>query len=744
MATVPDIPTTRRLLDATATAAQTDFDITWPVIADSQDLALNDLVVLVDGTEIDPADFTFAGVAITGLSGIWNGGTITLDDALTGGERVIIYSDRTPRRTGSFLEGKSLPFTELDKLTDDIVIQLRDLALQVERCVKIGIVNLTDGESTELTKTIADLEAGATSIAQTVNTIPDLRALAMASANLGSVIAVLGNDSVGDGGDGLFRVTSSSPGADNDGTAIHSNTPNFYFNRLTGGSDLCLDWFGVTLGTSTGPAAANDAAIANWLGELGNGKKTGRLPAGTIVFATDIVVPASTTVRGAGRSATILKPTSAISSCAITQGAGSELSDLTIDGALTTGKRGWEIGVNVIVSSGYKKVNNGQTRRLEVKNFGGAGGAGGWIPRADAWRMEDNLWWGDNTVGFIVGPQSLSSDYQNFIPTELSFINEYYKQNDTYGLLVLGGGLLRWKYGAAQVNGDEGVYCVDTYMTSSDPMDDILFDEMQFEQNHQTWIGLGNDARDKHNVVVNISANDGRASGWRMKDCRFVSPDNAAYARPFEVQNCRDTQVIRPSYYKAASGHETAFIVNGSGDSAIFEWAASLSGDPCDMIEDNTVAGGVQITGYSRMIDVSSAMNIQAQTDASYASISAKATIRRENRLVRVTGSITFTPTWTGTPGPLLLTCSDANMRTASNRTNARRIPGNVSFDKIDKSGYSTFWAFVDPNTNVIGFMAEGNNVAPAQVNVQDLPSAAACTIYFDVEYEAKFVGTVG
>lgn len=148
MTTVPSIPKADRIADYTATSGQTDFAIPWVVIADSLDAAVDDLVVDVDGAAIDLSTSSFVGVAITDLSGIWNGGTLTIP-ACTTGQRVVIYSNREPRRTSSFLEGKSLPFTTLDQLEDDIAIQLRDLNLGMRRALKLTPEEYLDGGSPE-------------------------------------------------------------------------------------------------------------------------------------------------------------------------------------------------------------------------------------------------------------------------------------------------------------------------------------------------------------------------------------------------------------------------------------------------------------------------------------------------------------------------------------------------------------------------------------------------------------------
>lgn len=167
MADVPNIPNTDRIADYTATAGQTVFNIPWVAIAASEDVAAGDIVVTIDDVVLVDPDMVFAGNAITGVSGVWNGGTLTLSNALTGGERVIIYSDREPQRTGSFLEGKSLPFSILDGLLDDVFVQLRDLSLLAKRAFRMSAANYLDGDDPagvieQMEELVGDASASAT------------------------------------------------------------------------------------------------------------------------------------------------------------------------------------------------------------------------------------------------------------------------------------------------------------------------------------------------------------------------------------------------------------------------------------------------------------------------------------------------------------------------------------------------------------------------------------------------------
>lgn len=168
--TVPSIPNSNRLADYTAGVGQTAFTVPWIVIADSEVLASADIGMLINNVVIDPATLSFVGNVISGLSGIWNGGTVTRSSPCVGGERVILYSNRAPRRTGNFLEGKALPFSELDKLQDDIVVQLRDMDLRLKRAPLVSVKDYIDGvDPNTVTTTVAAAAASAVSAAASAN-----------------------------------------------------------------------------------------------------------------------------------------------------------------------------------------------------------------------------------------------------------------------------------------------------------------------------------------------------------------------------------------------------------------------------------------------------------------------------------------------------------------------------------------------------------------------------------------------
>jgi len=317
MPTVPSIPNTDRIADFTASAAQDEFAITWVVIADSELLAVNDLVVMVDDVEIDAADFSFSGTSITGLSGIWNGGTVTLDDPLAGGERVIIYSKRDPRRTGYFLEGKTIPFTTLDQLLNDFAVQLRDLSLQCGRALKISIDDYLDGDTdievlaqiealiADATAAVSDAEAAATAAAASAVAAAASAALisgavvyqpahmtalrAITTSGLTNAVAILqGYAAANDGGQGIFIWNSASTATDDDGVYIIpvTNPASGRWQRVVE-SHYNVKWWGAKGDNATNDKAAIQKAV-DFVKALGSG--TVYFPKGTYRVGSSVAV----------------------------------------------------------------------------------------------------------------------------------------------------------------------------------------------------------------------------------------------------------------------------------------------------------------------------------------------------------------------------------------------------------------------------------------------------------------------
>lgn len=80
--------------------------------------------------------------------------------------------------------------------------------------------------------------------AQTVATIAALKAIGLSGLSNNNLYYVRGYYQNGDGGQGFFRLTTVSPGADNGGTIIHSNTTGYYYVRDTKNQPYSVRWFG--------------------------------------------------------------------------------------------------------------------------------------------------------------------------------------------------------------------------------------------------------------------------------------------------------------------------------------------------------------------------------------------------------------------------------------------------------------------------------------------------------------------
>jgi hypothetical protein len=138
---VIDQPRVKQLI---ASAGQTQFDYPFAIFT------ADDLVVNVDGTDLDPSAYSLSGV------GEDNGGTVTLNDALEGGEVVTVYGDaRIERLTNYQFRG---PFDterfnlELDRMT----VNMQELREGVGRSMRAAVTD----QQRELVLPERDLRAG--------------------------------------------------------------------------------------------------------------------------------------------------------------------------------------------------------------------------------------------------------------------------------------------------------------------------------------------------------------------------------------------------------------------------------------------------------------------------------------------------------------------------------------------------------------------------------------------------------
>lgn len=190
MANVPTVPNSDRILDSTPGSLTTDFSIVWPVVGATATECANDLGVWVDGLGVlDPiTDYSFIGTAVSGVNGIYNGGTLRLVTGVTG-VRVVIWSQRAPRRTGSFLEGAPLPFSTLDALMDDFAIQLRDANLAQKSALHYPLNETAAGADSELPDLDARTNGGNGAILVTDPATGDIEVSSVSRSAMETVVA---------------------------------------------------------------------------------------------------------------------------------------------------------------------------------------------------------------------------------------------------------------------------------------------------------------------------------------------------------------------------------------------------------------------------------------------------------------------------------------------------------------------------------------------------------------------------
>ena len=106
------------------------------------------------------------------------------------------------------------------------------------------------------------------SIVAAANTLSALKALTMTGYASGNLFMLRGHTALGDGGHGIFRLVTSSPGTANDGTIIASSTSNYWFVRLFEGP-VNVRWFGAA-GANSDYTTAIEAAFAYCVTQVAN------------------------------------------------------------------------------------------------------------------------------------------------------------------------------------------------------------------------------------------------------------------------------------------------------------------------------------------------------------------------------------------------------------------------------------------------------------------------------------------
>jgi hypothetical protein len=138
-----------------------------------------------------------------------------------------------------------------------------EFAVSATRAGKVVVFD-NAGQPTVSTQTIAEIEAGSVAVAGTVANKSALKTLPLVAGMVGATLSMLCHTTLGDGGEGFFRITQTATHAADDGVVVASNTAGFYLIRLGAGTTAKPEWWGVT-----GVAAADLAALtaaSNYLG----------------------------------------------------------------------------------------------------------------------------------------------------------------------------------------------------------------------------------------------------------------------------------------------------------------------------------------------------------------------------------------------------------------------------------------------------------------------------------------------
>lgn len=456
MPTNPSIDNEDRIVDYLPVVSTDEFAITWPVYADSEDDAKDDLVVIVDGVQLSSSEFEFTGTAVSGLSRTWNGGTVTLDTAVSN-VRVIIYSDKPPRRTGSFTEGAALPMKNLDAVLNDFATQLRDVHLQTKRAVKFTAADIADDISPNITDDAADRAGlylayaadGSMTTATGTGNDPDLRTDLASSAS----------HSVGDA---LIAYKRNATGAT--ARTLHAALEDQFVN---------VKDFGALGDDSTNDYAA---ILAAYTYAEANGY-TLFFPKGTYRFATALDL--SDVDMLFDREAW-LKPTSAVASpCLVINPSLSLLGHspitrvdgLHLDGTLTTSKTGLKVCGNG-VGAQLHLVN------FYIRSFIGAGAIGLYVEDAVSCLYENGI-----ISHCLRGLRQKGTSAD--LPTTQTYRKVYVRENtDTAAAAIVESGRgIKFEDSVFEQNEGRGLY---VSLAAARSISHLILDNCWFELNWQS------------------------------------------------------------------------------------------------------------------------------------------------------------------------------------------------------------------------------------------------------------------
>ncbi len=217
--------------------------------------AANDVTITVIDTTVVPQASTIltpSQYSITGID-VSAGGMVTYPlagPALPAGWTITISRTVPIVQTVPIANQGNFYPSAVEGALDYLTMICQDLQQELN-VVDDTLANLTATDVTVVT----DLTNG-------VNTVALLRTAVVTIANVNNLVYLKGYYAADDGGEGVFLITNVNPGADNGGTIIWSDTPGFYYVRMTNALSYSVKWFGAKGDGTTDDAAAFTAALA--------------------------------------------------------------------------------------------------------------------------------------------------------------------------------------------------------------------------------------------------------------------------------------------------------------------------------------------------------------------------------------------------------------------------------------------------------------------------------------------------
>lgn len=473
---------------------------------------------------------------------------------------------------------------------------------------------------------------------------------------------------------------------------------------------------------AVGDGVADDtAALQAWLTAIGTGYYAttiagpgiGFLPAGKYKHTATLTIPANAYVYGVPWKST-LRPTSAVTTAAVIQAAGSTLRGIVIDGINAGNISGLSIGASGL-------TNNGATYQVvSVRFTSGAASYALNVARAVIWTFTD-CYFGDSTYGANI------LDSGNGSPTTLAFTNCLFKGNSQVGLQMFTGQECQFIGCIFEQNGSLGSYCnVAGGGGGFAVVQNILFQGCYWESN-QTSLASGAARHAAYHAYA-------RGDDIKFRDCFFANGTGHASflteARALQLDNANEYLVdhcdvaIEAGQISLISGSQGTFV----------NWI-DLCGDPLVTVSDATTFGNTRII-YEKHGVWTPVLTFAASGDLAvgYAANGQQGRYIRQGNRYTLTGFLdvsTFT-----------FTTATGNLRVTGLPLPAKTVTGFEwtgecnSFQGITKANYTSIAAKIASGNSYIEFDISGSAQALATVAFGDVPTGTAKKLKFTVTYE--------